>query len=294
MSLALGIILSVLAAGLLNLGFHAQHSAAHDIELDLRHPVASAMRLAKDRDWLIGYASGGLGWGAYIAALRFAPISVVQSVAAGGLGLLAVLAHRLGTPLARHERWGPVLAVSGLVLLFISFSLNGATSHHARTGRLLTVVITLSLLAGAAAAIGLWRRAPAWILALAAGSFYAVSDLATKACLDGQVFIFLPFVLGGAALGFTLLQLSFPRGPVMATAGLASLANNALPIVGGVVLFHERVPAGPAGIIRVVGFIAVVAGAVLLARRPAVEATEGPDPEALVAHADPGVRSPLG
>ena len=270
MTLALGIVLSVLAAGLLNLGFHAQHSAAHDIELSLRHPLASAGRLASDRDWLIGYASGGLGWGAYIAALHFAPISVVQSVSAGGLGLLAVLAHRLGAPLARHERWGPALAVTGLILLFVSLSVDGATSHHARTGRLLTAVIVAGVVAGLAAVIGLRKGAPGWILALSAGSFYAVSDLATKACLDGQVLVFLPFVLGGAALGFTLLQLSFPRGPVMATAGLASLANNALPIMGGVLLFHERVPAGLAGVIRVVGFVAVVAGAVLLARRPSL------------------------
>jgi hypothetical protein len=268
MTLALGIVLSILAAGLLNLGFHAQHAAAHDVELSLRHPLASARRLASDRDWLIGYASGGLGWGCYIVALHFAPISVVQSVAAGGLGLLAVLAHRLGAPLARHERWGPALAVSGLILLFVSLSIDGAASHHARTGRLLTAVIATSLVAGAAAVIGLRKEAPGWILALSAGSFYAVSDLATKACLDGQVLVFLPFVLGGAALGFTLLQLSFPRGPVMATAGLASLANNALPIMGGVVLFHEKVPAGLPGVARVVGFAAVVAGAVLLARRP--------------------------
>jgi hypothetical protein len=278
MKLAAGVILAIFAAGFLNLGFHAQHGAAHSMELSLRHPVRGLITLLSDRNWLIGNASGGLGWGLYIAALALAPISVVQSVTAGGLGLLAMLAHRLGTPLIGAERLGSVLAVSGLVLLFVTLSTNGAISHHPSTSRLLVVVITGSVLAGVASVIGLQRGAPGWVLALGAGTFYAISDIAAKACLDGQVVTFLPFLLGGAGLGIVLLQLSFTRGPVMATAGLASLANNAIPIVGGVVLFHEHLPHGPAGVARLVGFAAVVIGAVLLARRPKVvdEISESP------------------
>jgi hypothetical protein len=66
----------------------------------------------------------------------------------------------------------------------------------------------------------------------------------------------------------------------MATAGLASLANNAIPIVGGVVLFHEHLPHGLAGVARLIGFTAVVFGAVLLARQPKVVdvAAETPPP----------------
>jgi hypothetical protein len=279
MRLAGGVILAILAAGFLNLGFHAQHGAAHGMELSLRHPVRGLMRLLSDRNWLIGNASGGVGWAFYIAALALAPISVVQSVTAGGLGLLAVLAHRLGTPLVGAERWGSVLAVGGLVLLFVTLSTNGAISHHPTTSRLLVVVVSGSVAAGIAAGVGLRRGAPGWVLALGAGTFYAISDIAAKAVLDGQVIAFLPFVLGGAGLGIVLLQLSFTRGPVMATAGLASLSNNAIPIIGGVVLFHEHLPHGAAGVARLIGFAAVVVGAVLLARQPkVVEATTETQP----------------
>jgi hypothetical protein len=274
MKLAAGVVLAILAAGFLNLGFHAQHGAAHSMDLSLRHPVRGLISLFSDRHWLIGNASGGVGWAFYVAALWLAPISVVQSVAAGGLGLLAVLAHRFGTPLTGHERWGPVLAVSGLVLLFVSLSIHGATSHHPSTSRVLVVVIAGSVAAGVIAVIGLRLRSPGWVLALAAGTFYAIGDIATKAALDGQVVLFLPFVLVCAGLGIVLLQLSFPRGAVMATAGLASLANNALPILGGVLLFHERVPRGLPGVARIIGFAAVVVGAVLLARRPATPESE--------------------
>jgi hypothetical protein len=268
MKLACGVLLALLAAGALNLGFYVQHRAAHGMGLSLRHPLAGTRRLLTDRDWLIGYASAWLGWGFYVAALWMAPLSVVQSVAAGGVGLLALLAHRFGVPLVRRERWGAALAVGGLVLLCLSLPAVHRTASHDHSGQLLAVLIGGCALAAVAAAGGLWRRGTGWPLALAAGLFYAVGDLATKAVVDGQVLLFLPFMLGGAALAFVCLQLSFGRGPVMATAGLSSLVNNGLPIAGGLLLFHEAVGSGAAEVARLLGFACAVIGTVLLARQP--------------------------
>ena len=42
---------------------------------------------------------------------------------------------------------------------------------------------------------------------------------------------------------------------------------NALPIAAGMVLFHESLPSGWVGAVRVTAFAAVVAGAVLLGAR---------------------------
>jgi hypothetical protein len=275
MKLACGVLLALLAAGALNLGSYVQHRAAHDMGLSLRHPVAGTKRLATDRDWLIGYASGWLGWMFYVAALWLAPLSVVQSVAAGGVGLLAVLAHRFGVPLARRERWAAALAIGGLVLLCSSLPAVSRTASHDHSGQLLAVLVGGCAVAAVAAAGGLWRRGMGWPLALAAGLFDAASDLAAKASVDGQVLLFLPFMLGGAAVAFVCLQLSFGRGPVMATAGLASLVNNALPIAGGLVLFHEAVGSGLAEAARLLGFAGAVAGTFLLARQPK-ESESGP------------------
>jgi hypothetical protein len=98
---------------------------------------------------------------------------------------------------------------------------------------------------------------------------YAVSDLAAKACVDGQVAAFLPFVVGCAVLGFVALQFSFQHGPVMATAGLSNLINNSVPILGGVLIFHELVPGGLPGVARIAAFATVIVGAVLLSHQPA-------------------------
>ena len=45
-----------------------------------------------------------------------------------------------------------------------------------------------------------------------------------------------------------------------------SLVTNGLPIAAGVVLFHEHLPAGPLGDVRVLAFVLVVVAAALLAR----------------------------
>jgi hypothetical protein len=69
----------------------------------------------------------------------------------------------------------------------------------------------------------------------------------------------------GAA--FTLIQLGFQRGRALATAGLSSFCTNALPIVGGITIFGEGVPGGALGVMRVIAFACVVAGAAAVARR---------------------------
>ena len=49
-------------------------------------------------------------------------------------------------------------------------------------------------------------------------------------------------------------------------AGLATLLSNAVPIVAGTVVLHEPVPSGQLGGLRALAFVAVSAGAFLLAQ----------------------------
>ena len=70
----------------------------------------------------------------------------------------------------------------------------------------------------------------------------------------------------GAA--FICLQLAFQRGSRLATAGLAVLWTNALPIVAGTLLFGESAPGRLARRRpRVAAFALVLVGAVALSRR---------------------------
>jgi len=265
MNLAAGLVLALLAALALNVGFFVQHGAANTmVTLSARHPFKSARLLVTNRQWMLGYGAGWVGWGLYIAALALAPLSLVQSVSAGGVGILAILAHRLGTPLTRQERIGTYVAVGGLVLLGLSLTSAVTPTAPART---ITLVVVIAAGAGLAGVLALLARRyrPGALLGCAAGVLFGVGDMATKGAVDGSGLFFIPVLAVCTALAFVTLQGAFQHGRVLETAGSSTLINNLIPIVGGIVVFHEPIPPGLAGIARVASFVAVIVGEVLLA-----------------------------
>jgi hypothetical protein len=199
-------------------------------------------------------------------------------VAAGGVGVLAFLAHRLGTPLGGRERLGAWIAVGGLVLLGVSLAAHVHRAHPARTSTLLIVIAVGAVSAGLLAGLMSRSSRAAVALGCAAGLFFGVGDMATKGAVSGNGLLFVPLLAGCTALGFVTLQLAFQRGRVLETAGLSVLVNNMIPIGGGLLLFHEALPAGAAGVARVASFVAVIVGAVLLARAPDAPIAEHGEP----------------
>ena len=85
--IALALVVTVISACLLNLGYLLQHSVASKLpRLSLRHPLVGLRSLLANRRWLLGLAAETAGWGLYVAALALAPLSLVQATAAGGSG----------------------------------------------------------------------------------------------------------------------------------------------------------------------------------------------------------------
>jgi hypothetical protein len=264
-----GLALALASAACLNWGLLRQHGTVSRLPaLSVRRPLASLRLLFANLRWLTGFAVGLAGWGLYVVALRLAPLSLVQAVAAGGIGLLALLVERTtGTRLSGRERAGVASAVLGLALLGLSLAGGGGVGRH-----------------GSAAAVGVWIAASLAVAGLfagpiaprlvggagfgiAAGVLYAAGDVATKAAVGGgAAVLFTVAVLGCHGLAFVALQLAFQRGGALATAGVSTLAMNALPIAAGMLVYGEGVPAGAFGGLRVLAFAAVVAGAALLAR----------------------------
>jgi hypothetical protein len=267
--LALGLVLALVSAGALNWGYIAQHGEASTMPpLTLRRPVHSLLLLFSNVRWLLGFFVGIGGWVLYVAALALAPLSLVQAVSAGGIGLLALLVWRTtGVALARREWIGVACAVAGLVLLGISLAgqQEGGTdgSWTAVSTWLGASVVVAALAAGPGARL----LAPGAGLGVAAGVLYAAGDVGTKAAVAGGARLLFAFpVLACHGLAFVALQLGFQRGGALATAGVATLFTNALPIVAGIALFSEPLPAGLLGAIRLLAFGGVILGAVVLAR----------------------------
>jgi hypothetical protein len=261
-SVGAGLALALLSAFALNWGWLEQHGATQALPaLSGRTPIRSLRLLFDDRTWLIGFVVGLGGWAFYVTALALAPLSLVQATSAGGIGILAALAQRRG----HAAQWPAVtVAVAGLVLLAVSLAGGAPTSTTVSPAALVAWLSGSAILAGLLGA----RRTGAG-LGLAAGALYAAGDVATKAAVHGGVWLLVvPVVLVAHGMAFVALQLGFQRGTPLATAGTSTLLTNALPIAAGVALFHERMPGGALGTLRVVAFASVVVAAAMLARQP--------------------------
>jgi hypothetical protein len=261
-----GLALALLSAFALNWGWLEQHGATQELPpLSVGRPLSSLRSLFGNRAWVAGFVVGLAGWVFYVAALALAPLSLVQATSAGGIGVLATLAHRRG-----HAAEWPAVAVAivGLALLGVSL-VGGAPTSSAGSPRGLAAWLAASALTAASLA----ARGSGATLGLAAGTLYAAVDVATKAAAHGGAWlVVVPVVLAAHGLAFVSLQLGFQRGTPLATAGTSTLLTNALPIAAGIVLFREHLPQGALGLVRVVAFACVVAAAALLARagdRPA-------------------------
>jgi hypothetical protein len=262
-----GLALALLSAFALNWGWATQHGAAGGLPaLSLRRPVQALRALFGDLSWLAGFTVGLAGWAFYIGALTLAPLSLVQAVAAGGIGILAVLAHRRGDRLRRAQWVAVGIAIVGLALLGASLA-GGASSTRTADPRALAVWLVVAAAVAALAGSSATWLAPGAGLGIAAGTLYGAGDVATKGAVFGGAWLLLvPIVLVAHGGAFVALQLAFQRGGSLATAGTASLLTNALPIVAGVALFHERLPGGALGLVRMAAFACVVLAAGLLAR----------------------------
>jgi hypothetical protein len=265
---AIALVLALASTTLTNVAYLRQHEAAAALPvLSLRRPLHAAQLLLSDRSWLLGFAMETSGFALYAAALALAPLALVQSIAAGGIGVLAYASARIaGRRLRRHEIAGVCVSVLGLVALAVS--LVGGE----RDGRGSTVLILVWLAVTAAVALvvlGIGGRFGGMAVAqgAAGGLFFAIGDISTKvATQGGERIAFVVTVVVGYALGTWLLQLGYQHGGALTVAGVATLFTNALPIVAGTIVLDEPVPSGGLGWVRLLAFAAVVIGAILLTR----------------------------
>ncbi len=266
---AAGLVLALASTTLVNLAYVREHDAVGELPpLSLLRPVHSLRLLLADRAWLAAFAMESSGFLLYVAALRLAPLALVQSVAAGGIGVLAVASARIGRrELSRSERAGAGVSVAGL--LFLSLSLAGGVQQGTR-GSLLEIGLWLGCSGAAALLVLTAGRAvlgAAAADAVAGGLLFSCGDISTKIATQGGTrALFALAAILAYVLGSSLLQVGYQRGTALSIAGVATLLTTALPIAAGAVLLGETPPHGAQGALRIVAFAAVVAGAVLLGR----------------------------
>jgi hypothetical protein len=289
----IALLLALASTTLTNVAYLREHDAAMALPpLSLRRPLYSAVVLLTDRSWLLGFILESGGFSLYVVALALAPLTLVQSVAAGGIGILAFVSARVSRRrLGRHELAGVLVSMLGLLALAVSLA---GGSGEGSGGSTFEILLWLAATAGAAvAALALGRRFGAMAVAegIAGGLFFSIGDISVKVATQGGARVAFGIgVIAGYLLGTAFLQLGYQKGGALTVAGLATLLTNALPIAAGTVVLGEPVPSGAFGGVRIAAFAAVTLGAILLARPDRAPLTAG-GPTASAAKTPPRRRS---
>ena len=267
--MTLAILLTFVSAVAINWAWLREHDAVSALPpLSIRRPRESLKSLLTDRHWMTGFAAETAGFLCYVGALALAPLALVQSLSAGGIGILAFLSSRVaGVKLARRELLGVVVAATGLA--FLGISLAGATGQgdEGVWGGILIWVVASAGLAAVAIRYGPRLLGAAGAHGMAAGILLAAGDVVTKAVVTGGVrLLFIPAMILAYSFGTIVLQLGFQKGAALTTAGVATLFTNALPIIAGTTLYDEPFPNGELGVLRGIAFALLIAGGALLSR----------------------------
>jgi drug/metabolite transporter (DMT)-like permease len=290
LAVGVGLICALLSALGTNLAFLFKHRGAVAApDVDMRHPLRSAIDLFRSRWWSIGWGVAAVAFALHVAALTLAPISIGQAVLAGGLVFLAVLAERFfGFELGRRQWIGIGLVAVSLSLLTLTGGGGGGGAHSGYS------VAGMIIFEGVAVCVGvllvfshLIERIPLQrgvLLGIAAGLGFGISDVAIKAFsgeLDsGPVGLLSPWsvvIVTAAVFSFFASARSLQIGDGVAVIAVTSVAANLSTILAGLAVFGDRLGDDALVVgVRIAAFALILVGAALIpAPVRAGEALEG-------------------
>jgi drug/metabolite transporter (DMT)-like permease len=274
----LGIPLALACALATNVGFLYKHRGACAAPpVDMRRPIHTARCLFASRLFAIGMVIASLAWVFHVAALAVAPLSLVQSVLAGGMVLLAVMAERVfGMRIGRRQWIGLGLTAFGLMLLGVTLpAAHGANSRFSISGMISfeAVLIIAGTLLIMGPRIGAPTQHHGFMLGAAAGILFGVSDIAIKALsgmvgahgIVGLVSPWTLFCLVASVGAFYASAKGLQDGDAVPVIAVTGTAANVAGIIGGIIVFGDPLAADPVSLtIEVVAFTLVIVAAWLM------------------------------
>jgi multidrug transporter EmrE-like cation transporter len=295
LAVGVGLICALLSALGTNLAFLFKYRGAVAApDVDMRHPLHSAVELFRSKWWSIGWAVAAVAFALHVAALSLAPISIGQAVLAGGLVFLAVLAERFfGFELGRRQWIGIGLVAVSLSLLTLTGGggEGGANSGYSLAGMIVfeSIAVGVGLLLVASHLIDRVPVQRGVLLGVAAGLGFGISDVAVKALSgdlgNGPVGLLSPWsvvIITAAVFSFFASARSLQIGDGVAVIAVTSVAANLSTILAGLAVFGDRLGNDALVVgVRVAAFALILVGAALIpAPVRAGEAFEEPAAEA--------------
>jgi hypothetical protein len=275
LSVQVGMLLAVATALTSIFGFlYKQRGAVQAPAVDFRRPVHSSLVLFGSGWYTLGIVVAMGSWGLHAAALSLAPISLVQSVIAGGLVFLTVIADRaFGFEVTRREWLAVALAAAGLAFLAATLDGAGHSAHSDFDPATIALYVSLVAVAGlvvSAAASG--RSHTGVLFGAAAGLLWGASDVSIKGAShslgDGAAALLvnpLPLiVLVLSLIGLLVSAKSLQLGDAVPVIAVTSVTANAVTIASGPIVFDDPLPSDSLGLIaRLLAFALVISAAAL-------------------------------
>jgi drug/metabolite transporter (DMT)-like permease len=278
LAVGVGLVCALLSALGTNLAFLFKHRGAVAApDVDMRHPMRSAVDLFRSRWWSIGWGVAAVAFALHVAALTLAPISIGQAVLAGGLVFLAVLAERFfGFELGRRQWIGIGVVAVSLTLLTLTGGDGGggASSGYSLAGMIIFegIAICVGLLLVFSHLIERIKAQPGVLLGIAGGLGFGISDVAIKALsgdLDsGPVGLLSPWsviIVTAAVFSFYASARSLQIGDGVTVIAVTSVAANLSTILAGLAVFGDRIGDNPLEVgVRLAAFVLILVGAALI------------------------------
>jgi drug/metabolite transporter (DMT)-like permease len=270
----IGIGLAAAVALMTNLASLLKHRGCQQAQpVQIGRPLASLRSLAASQWFATGWGLAALAWLTHVAALSLAPISLVQTVLAGGAVTLAVLSQRLfGERVAQRQWLALALGGGGLALLAATLPhFHGAHSEFSAA----VIVSFEGGLVLLAAGVALGHRSPRLaerrgvLLAILAGLLFALAGIAIKALTGGAgdwplIASLLGLTVACGALAQYTAVAALQSGGAIETIGLMGIVANATQILGGILVFGDPLSPTPLGITLQVTALAMVCLSALL------------------------------
>jgi drug/metabolite transporter (DMT)-like permease len=274
LSVQLGLLLAVATAFASIVGFLYKHRGAMESPaIEWRRPIRTSLSLFSSRWYVLGIVIATASWGLHVAALSLAPISLVQSVIAGGLVLLTVVADRLfGFTVTRREWVGVALTAAGLAFLAATLEGTADSAHNDwQPVQLGIYVSTLSAVGLAAAVFSGDDERGGLSLAVSAGLLWGASDVSIKALSihvdEGLGVLLHPLalvILVLSLVGLTVSAKSLQIGKAVPVIAITGAAANVVTIAAGPAIFGEPLPDNPIALaLRLSAFLLVITASAL-------------------------------
>ena len=231
------------------------------------------------RKWMGGLVISGVGWGLFVFALNYTPVSLARSIQGSGFVILAFfsiffLHHRLKV----WEWLGVIIVTAGIIALGFSESSGNQTASVMIPSRLIpAVAIVIAVCFVIYAARSKFRFGFNWLVvfSIIAGTLMGLGDVLTKSFIDSisekasiiALGLIPPFLILFYLVGFLILSRGYQQGRAIVVTAVSDFCSRLVTIFVGVFAMSEVFPKELLyRDLRFGGLAAILLGTILLAR----------------------------